>query len=694
MFNNIFQNIFLLIAVLFAQISHAQNKIILKELVSGLSLPVEIANCGDERLFIVEKAGRIKIIENNKLEDSLFLNIVDRVNSKNGEQGLLGLAFDPNFLQNGYFYVNYTDKSSNEGKTTISRFSVSSSDKNKAIPSSEKIIMSIPQPFTNHNGGCLRFGPDGFLYIGMGDGGSANDPMNNGQSTKTRLGKILRIDVSDTSSYKVPQDNPFINDTNYLPEIWAYGLRNPWRFSFDRLNHDLWIGDVGQGMWEEINLEKANSTGGKNYGWRCYEGNHAFIQTGCNSSTVYTPPIFEYVHSSTTGLSITGGFVYRGKLCPYLTGKYIYGDYDSGRIWGLDSLENGSFSNELLYDFKDKELSTFGEDKHGELFMASIVAGKIYQLLDSCNYVTRYQTKDATCEESLDGKIELYVPTNSTILWQNGQKTPTISMLSPGDYGFELKYNYCIWRDTLTVGVLPKQKACLKDSISKMLCSGDSLNLESCNSNTTILYFWYKNNTLNFATSDSTYNVKDAAYYSVQWLDTLGCYSLVSDSIFVSTYPQPITPILSAERDTICTNAVGNLYYWFLDTKPLDTTTTPCIVGKTKGNYSVFMVDTNGCNSANSKPLFFDPLSIQDPFNEQMIVISPQPAKDIIRIECHHLNCKIESVQVYNFQGQSITIYPLKLNEMTMNVSPLIPGKYVLKIKINGKEYSKLIVKE
>jgi glucose/arabinose dehydrogenase len=199
MFNNIFQNIFLLIAVLFAQISHAQNKIILKELVSGLSLPVEIANCGDERLFIVEKAGRIKIIENNKLEDSLFLNIVDRVNSKNGEQGLLGLAFDPNFLQNGYFYVNYTDKSSNEGKTTISRFSVSSSDKNKAIPSSEKIIMSIPQPFTNHNGGCLRFGPDGFLYIGMGDGGSANDPMNNGQSTKTRLGKILRTKCHKTT---------------------------------------------------------------------------------------------------------------------------------------------------------------------------------------------------------------------------------------------------------------------------------------------------------------------------------------------------------------------------------------------------------------------------------------------------------------------------------------------------------------
>src|SRR3989339_1275940 len=289
------------------------------------SSPLDLQNAGDgtDRIFVVEQAGKIYVFENNPgaTIKNKFLDITDSVSS-GGEMGLLGLAFHPNYESNGYFYVNYT-KSQPYLRTLIVRFKLSSTNPDSADRSSSKILMEITQPYSNHNGGQLAFGPDGYLYIGLGDGGSGGDPHNNAQNKSSWLGKILRIDVDQTQgsiNYAIPLNNPFKNNTQgFKEEIYAYGLRNPWRFSFDSPTGRLWCADVGQNAWEEIDL----IVKGGNYGWCCYEGNHTYNTTGCNSNN-YINPIWEYGHNSDGGLSITGGFVYRGRNASELSGKYIY----------------------------------------------------------------------------------------------------------------------------------------------------------------------------------------------------------------------------------------------------------------------------------------------------------------------------------------------------------------------------------
>lgn len=278
---------------------------------------------GTNRLFVVEQQGRIIVFVNdrNTTTKKVFLDISDRV-SWGGEMGLLGLAFHPQFSSNGYFYVNYT--ANNPRRTVISRFRVPPTNPDSADKNSELILMTFNQPYSNHNGGCLAFGPDGYLYIATGDGGSAGDPQNNAQNLTNLLGKILRIDVNNRQAplnYAIPADNPFANspDPNIKKEIYAYGLRNPWRFSFDQVTNKLWCADVGQYDWEEIDIIE----NGGNYGWRCYEGNHPYNLSGCSGSYIF--PIYEYSHIE--GISITGGYVYRGNQFPELTGKYIYGDF-------------------------------------------------------------------------------------------------------------------------------------------------------------------------------------------------------------------------------------------------------------------------------------------------------------------------------------------------------------------------------
>jgi glucose/arabinose dehydrogenase len=336
----------------------------------SLANPTDIKNAGDGsgRLFILEQPGRIRIVKDGQLLGTAFLDITDRVRSDGSEQGLLGLAFHPKFSQNGFFYVNYTDKN---GDTHISRFTASGASGDSADPASEKQVLFVNQPFQNHNGGALAFGPDGFLYIGLGDGGSQGDPYGNGQSTSTLLGKILRIDVDNGDPYAIPADNPFANNNNGSKEIWAYGLRNPWRFSFDRSTNDLWIGDVGQAQWEEIDFVPAGTPGGLNFGWNKMEGMHPYKD---NNRPILTMPIIEYPHG--VGCSVTGGYVYRGSALPEWQGVYFYGDYCSGKIWGLI---NGPLKRpKLLFD-SDLRVSTFGEDEAGELYVADY-NGAIYRL--------------------------------------------------------------------------------------------------------------------------------------------------------------------------------------------------------------------------------------------------------------------------------------------------------------------------
>ncbi|MEW5867760.1 MAG: PQQ-dependent sugar dehydrogenase [Chloroflexota bacterium] len=342
-------------------------------IVAGLQSPIGLANAGDGsgRLFVIEQPGRIKIIRDNLPLPTPFLDITDRAGSQGFEQGLLGLAFHPQYPQNGYFYVNYTDL---QGNTIIARFQTSLEDPNRADPGSEARLLQIPQPYANHNGGSVVFGPDGYLYLGLGDGGSAGDPQGNGQSLNSLLGKILRIDVDHQHPYAIPPDNPFAGGGG-KPEIWAYGLRNPWRFSFDRLTGDLYIGDVGQDEWEEINFLPAGSAGGANFGWNFMEGTHAYKGSPPASMNLMIP-VAEYHHDQ--GCSVTGGVVYRGGRLPAWQGIYLYGDYCTGRIWGLLRGAQGDWRSTELFTGMGR-ITAFGTDEAGEIYLLD-QSGSIYLL--------------------------------------------------------------------------------------------------------------------------------------------------------------------------------------------------------------------------------------------------------------------------------------------------------------------------
>ncbi|HVE65488.1 MAG TPA: PQQ-dependent sugar dehydrogenase [Thermoanaerobaculia bacterium] len=350
-------------------------EIALEPLSTGLAQPTAIAHAGDARLFLTLQRGRIVVFERGAVRPTAFLDVTPLV-SCCGERGLLGLAFHPRYGENGLFFVNYTNTA---GNTVVARYRVSAADPNVANPSSAVTLLTIDQPFANHNGGHLAFGPDGYLYIGMGDGGAANDPMCAGQRDDTLLGKMLRIDVDASAGappfYGIPPDNPFAAAGGPRDEIWAKGLRNPWRFSFDRATGDLYIGDVGQGSREEIDFQAAGSPGGENYAWKMMEGTLCNGGTsGCPSAVpacngpALTPPILEYSHSS-GDCSVTGGYVYRGRLYPRLTGTYFYGDYCSGRIWG--GTRSGAVWTARLFAQRASNLTTFGEDAAGELYLAT-----------------------------------------------------------------------------------------------------------------------------------------------------------------------------------------------------------------------------------------------------------------------------------------------------------------------------------
>ena len=391
------KTIFIFAFILICKICISQvPKIKLITFAQGLTKPLDIKNCGDSRLFVVEQAGRIRIVNNNgNLISTPFLNISSKVNSTGNEQGLLSMAFSPNFKTDGYFFVNYITGSGN-GSSVLARYSVNPNDSNIADANSEKILLQFAQPYTNHNGSDLRFGPDGYLYVSFGDGGSGGDPQNNGQNTNTYFGKILRINPFKGTLYEIPNSNPFYGQTDKKQEIWAYGLRNPWRCSFDRLTGDYWIADVGQGNYEEINFQSASSFGGQNYGWRCYEANTPYNSTGCNANQEsYIFPVYFYSHSASNGCSVTGGYIYRGAQYRNMFGKYFFGDYCSGRIWCTEKT-GSSFNTTVLNNYLPYQFSSFGENNMGELFLTGLANGNIYRLADtsSCEPVAFLSNKD------------------------------------------------------------------------------------------------------------------------------------------------------------------------------------------------------------------------------------------------------------------------------------------------------------
>ena len=349
--------------------AEAATAITASPFLTGLSNPILLTYApGDSaRVFIVEQGGRIRIAEGDTLHTNPFLNISSKLVS-GGERGLLGLAFHPDYQSNGYLFVYYT-ASSPLGQTTVERYTVSG-DPDVADASSGEIIITVPQPESNHNGGMMAFSPvDGYLYIGLGDGGGAGDPGNNAQDSTSALGKMLRLNVDSSLPYAIPASNPHVGTLDTLPEIWAHGLRNPWRWSFDRATGDLWIADVGQGNWEEINVQYASSLGGENYGWRLKEGDHCYNpSSGCETGQTLVDPIHEYSHTS--GCSITGGYVYRGCGIPDLQGTYFFADYCSGTVWSL------TYDGNSVAGLTDRTgelgvgsfgITSFGEDARGEL---------------------------------------------------------------------------------------------------------------------------------------------------------------------------------------------------------------------------------------------------------------------------------------------------------------------------------------
>ncbi|MCU7613415.1 PQQ-dependent sugar dehydrogenase [Chryseobacterium sp. GMJ5] len=358
---------------IFSSLALSSQSFLLEEFATGLTNPVEITNANDSRLFVVQQNGIIKIIQpNGTINTADFLNISSKI-TFNGERGLLGLAFHPQYATNGYFFVYYNNTA---GNIVVARYSVSAGNSNVADPASEKILLNIPKPFDNHNGGSIHFAPDGNLWIVTGDGGSGGDPNNNGQNKNSLLGKMLRIDVNSSAAYNIPSGNPFVG-VDGADEVWAYGLRNAWKFSFDLTAGNVMIADVGQGAIEEINTIPL-TTAGLNYGWRCYEGNSAYNTTGCAASTTMTFPVAVYDHSGGK-CSITGGYVYRGTQSPTLQGKYFFADYCSQQIGILDAGNAITWSTA----YTGNNFATFGEDNLKELYVAAVNNGKIYKIKTS-----------------------------------------------------------------------------------------------------------------------------------------------------------------------------------------------------------------------------------------------------------------------------------------------------------------------
>lgn len=678
----------------------AQPKIQLVDFVSGLNGPVDLAHCGDSRLFVVEQDGIIKVIDSlGVVLPAPFLNIDPRVNSTGNEQGLLGLAFHPNYAQNGYFFVYYTQN--NGGDTRVSRFSVMPDDPNKADPNSELTILEQDQPYSNHNGGCIKFGPDGYLYIGLGDGGSGGDPQGNGQKKTTFLGKILRIDVNNSTvdaPYVVPSDNPFVGNTAYLPEIWSLGLRNPWRFSFDRFNGDMWIGDVGQGDREEIDYEPAG-TGGRNYGWRCYEGNIAFNTGGCLPASNYTGPVFDYDNSS-LGCSVTGGFIYRGAKYPDLYGVYLHADYCSGRWWATRKNADGSFNTSVLGNLPDYEYSSFGEDRNGELYVALLSSGKIQKIKEICSpfQVSTTSVNSPVCDNSLSGWVFLdTVGTtgNVSFIWSNGQNEKDIVYLNPGTYTvIATNGNGCSRVQSYVIeNASPPAPILLSGDL--VLCGGDSIQLATSEAPLEYGYQWSNNQIAIQGATGQSLTVTEPGVYTVQHIATqAGCNSITSGVANV-VMDVSVDPEIGLEGDSLyAITPCGNNCQWLFNNEPIPGATGPYFIAIESGAYVLETTTENGClrQSNEQNVVISDAVT---PASVRSFSLSPNPTDRLVvlqmelkkteRVTLTLQDKQMRQIFTQNFENQRINT--------PINLDNLPAGTYYLHIRVGNERFVRKVVK-
>lgn len=398
---------------IFSSLLFNAQSITLEEFATGFTAPVEIAHANDSRMFVVQQNGIIKILQSNGTVNSTnFLNISSKI-TYGGERGLLGLAFHPQYPTNGYFFVYYNDTG---GNITVARYTRSSANPDVADPTTEKIVLNLPKPFDNHNGGSIHFAPDGYLWVVTGDGGSGGDPNNNAQNKNSLLGKLLRLDINSTGAYNIPPGNPFVG-VDGADEVWAYGLRNAWKFNFDTVSGNVMIADVGQGQIEEINRMPLTQAG-INYGWRCYEGNNTYNTTGCATQSTMTFPVAAYDHSGGK-CSITGGYVYRGTQFPALQGRYFFADYCSTQMGSLNSDDSITWTPA----FSGNNFSTFGLNNQNELFVAAVNSGKIFRITT---------TSLGTNENSISTQIKVYPNPASKKVFIEGvkDKNTTVEIIS------------------------------------------------------------------------------------------------------------------------------------------------------------------------------------------------------------------------------------------------------------------------
>ncbi len=507
----------------------AQN-FTLTRAVSGLFQPVDLAfNDAENRHYIVEKPGRIRIWNANGLVPQPYLDITGRVNNSGGEQGLLGLAFSPNFAVDSSLFVYYITF---PNRTRISRFraGVGATSVDEA---SEQILLEFNQPRGNHNGGSLAFGPDGYLYITSGDGGGAGDPDNFAQNLSSYLGKILRIDVtSNPGTYSVPADNPFVNTSGALPEIWSYGWRNPWRHSFDRLTGDMWIADVGQNAREEINREAADAPGGANYGWRCREGEIPFNLSGdCDGP--FAEPVHTYVTNELAdGCSVSGGAVYRGVDYPAMYGNYYYTDFCSGKIFELSPLGAGAYSNQEILDGQPQQYAAIRENRAGELFVIAFVEGALYQLTTSCPDLGGVFVEQPTCADELgmvrfdpaspDSTYNLTYTVGASGVSADGLESGDYELLVEGSAGCSKTYNFTIQAGEM---LSPPDVQMLNDSTFVV---GDTTRFDS--------YQWYLDDVALAGETGPTFQARGVGgTLTLEATSAVGCTYLSPDVFILST---------------------------------------------------------------------------------------------------------------------------------------------------------------
>jgi len=663
-----FQLLLLSFFLFLALAVHSQNGIKLNQIANGYNRPLDVQHCGDSRLFVVTQPGEIFVMDSayNKTVKP-FLNIKAKVIDSGNERGLLGLAFHPNYKQNGYFYVNYID---NAGNTTLSRFKVSATNPDSAVAASEFIILTVAQPFSNHNGGCVLFGPDGYLYIASGDGGSGGDPQNNGQKKNSLLGKLLRIDVDNGTPYSVPASNPFVGDPQFSPEIWSYGLRNPWRFSFDALNGDIWIGDVGQEKFEEINLQLGTSPGGENYGWRCYEGNATYNTNGCGSVSNYDFPVFEYPHGG-GDCSVTGGYVYRGSKYPGLYGNFLYADYCSGNVWMLTKGSGGTFTNQVMINSTNQDFSSFGEGSDGQLYVCGLSTGRILKLdMDCPNFILNGSTTP-TCKGQDNGSININVSGGGlpySINWSNNSNASTLTDLEPGSYVVTV---------TDSKGCGSIDSFAVEEIVVALELDGTPSCIDSNNGSAVVIASGSEGYTYNWNTGnniDSLQSVAGGTYY-VTVTDKNGC--VISDSVFIATID--LDPSISIEGDTLSAlSQTNNIYNWSFNGSSIKNGLENFVVAQASGFYGVTVTDPTGLCSESDSISFVPTYVNQVPLRN--VKLAPNPVNNQLNITINDPSIA-GSIELFTASGLFCREIMITGTNTQLNMESYQSGMYILKIK-------------